>query len=590
MKHKKFITLLVTLVVVVTIPVAKLTATAQRDRRSAPVATPSPTALASPSPPASPISAPTSSPTPAAAVETKFKTANPTKTVAELQNRITEILRRPELSPAMIGIKVVSLDTGRVLFEENSTKLLRPASNMKLYTVATALDRLTPDFRFTTSVYAPTKPDSSGVVRGDLIVFGRGDPSLAARFNNGDYFKGINDLADKIVAAGVKRVEGDLVGDESYFTGQQYGSGWEWEDLTWYYGAEVSALTVNDNALDLFVKPGPQVGKPAVITTGPPDPLLTIVNEVTTGAAGSRRQILIHRGLGKDTVQIKGSIPLDDRGYTGGIGISHPAMLLVYLLRSSLAQKGVTIKGRSRTIPAPIGGPAFDPVQLTRLSNVPPFSAPIEIATHQSAPFSLIAAQTLKPSQNLYTELILRTLGNMLPPANPSSDSSGDQSSERSSQSAPIELRQTSEDRGVEVVKSFLKTVGIRPESLDLNDGSGLSRNDMVTADSTVQLLTYMSRHRYADVFRDALPIAGVDGTLRNRFKGTVAENNLRAKTGSLSSAASLGGYVTTAAGERLVFTIMVNNYPSDVEPRTVCIDPIGVLLASFAGRTVVPN
>ena len=489
----------------------------------------------------------------------------------------------------MIGIKVVSLDTGRVLFEENSAKLLRPASNMKLYTVAAALDRLSPDFRFTTSVYAPAKPDIAGVIRGDLIVFGRGDPSLAARFNNSDYFKSINDLADKIVAAGVKRVEGDLVGDESYFTGQQYGSGWGWEDLTWYYGAEVSALTVNDNALDLFVKPGPQLGKPAVITTGPPDPLLTIINEVSTGPAGTRRQIIIHRGLGKDTVLIKGSIPLDDRGYTGGIGISHPAMLFVYLLRSSLAQKGVTIRGRSRTIPPPVGGPALDPIQrasLTPVTNVPTLSAPVEVATHQSPPFSLVAAQTLKPSQNLYTELILRTLGNILPPANPSAESSGDQSSERPSQSAPVEFRQSSEDRGVEVVKSFLKTVGIRPESLDLNDGSGLSRNDMVTADATVQLLTYMSRHRYADVFRDALPIAGVDGTLRNRFKGTVAENNLRAKTGSLSSAASLGGYVTTSAGERLVFTIMVNNYPSDVEPRTACIDPIGVLLASFSGRS----
>src|SRR4030095_11943201 len=219
---------------------------------------------------------------------------------------------KPELSPAIVGVKVVSLDTGRVLFEENSAKLLRPASNMKLYTVAAALDRLSPDFRFTTSVYAAAKPDSSGVIRGDLIVFGRGDPSLAARFNNSDYFKGINDLADKIVAAGVKRVDGDLVGDESYFTGQQYGSGWEWEDLTWYYGAEVSALTVNDNALDLFVKPGPGVGKPAVITTGPPDPLLAIINEGSTGPAGTRRQILIHRGLGKDTLLIKGSIPLDD--------------------------------------------------------------------------------------------------------------------------------------------------------------------------------------------------------------------------------------------------------------------------------------
>ena len=195
----------------------------------------------------------------------------------------------------MVGIKVVSLDTGRVLFDENSAKLLRPASNMKLYTVATALDRLSPDFRFTTSVYATGRLDG-GSVRGDLIIYGRGDPSLAARFSNGDYFKAINDLADKIVAAGVKRVDGDLIGDESYFTGPQYGSGWEWEDLTWYYGAEVSALTVNDNALDLFIKPNPQVGKPAIITTGPPDPLLTIINEVTTAPAGTRRQLVIDRG------------------------------------------------------------------------------------------------------------------------------------------------------------------------------------------------------------------------------------------------------------------------------------------------------
>ena len=183
-------------------------------------------------------------------------------------------------------------------------------------------------------------------------------------------------------------------------------------------------------------------------------------------------------------------------------------------------------------------------------------------------PFSLIAAQTLKPSQNLYTELILRTLGKLTPP--PATTSS---------------LGKTSEELGLEAVRSFLKTAGIRPEALVLDDGSGLSRSDMVTAEASVQLLTFMSKHRYATVFRDALPIAGVDGTLRTRMKGTPAENNVRAKTGSLSSAASLGGYMTTAAGEKLAFTIMVNNYPRDFDPRSACIDPIAVLLASFAAK-----
>ena len=270
------------------------------------------------------------------------------KTLPELKAKISEVLAKPELSSAIVGIKVVSLDNGRVLFEENATKLLRPASNMKLYTIAAALDRLSPDYRFSTSVYANTRPDAAGVVHGDLTIYGRGDPSLAARFNNGDYVKAIDDLATRIVAAGVKRVEGDIVGDESYFVGPKYGSGWDWEDLTWYYGAEITPLTVNDNALDLFIKPGTAIGQPALITTGPPDPLLTIVNKVTTSAKGSKREFSIHRGLGENTITITGTIPLEDRGYTGGIGISHPGLLFVYMLRSSLAQKGVTITGASR--------------------------------------------------------------------------------------------------------------------------------------------------------------------------------------------------------------------------------------------------
>ena len=473
------------------------------------------------------------------------------KTLPELKAKISEVLAKPELSSAIVGIKVVSLDNGRVLFEENATKLLRPASNMKLYTIAAALDRLSPDYRFSTSVYANTRPDAAGVVHGDLTIYGRGDPSLAARFNNGDYVKAIDDLATRIVAAGVKRVEGDIVGDESYFVGPKYGSGWDWEDLTWYYGAEITPLTVNDNALDLFIKPGTAIGQPASITTGPSDPLLTIVNKVTTSAKGSKREFSIHRGLGENTITITGSIPLEDRGYTGGIGISHPGLLFVYMLRSSLAQKGVTITGASR-----IAGSS------TAFEN--------EIATLQSPPFSVIAAQTMKPSQNLYAELILRTLGKVAPPP-PSATTSN--------------LTQTSDDLGLEAVKTFLKTVGLRPEALVLDDGSGLSRNDMITADASVQLLMFMSKHRYATVFRDALPIGGVDGTLRNRFKGTPAENNVRAKTGSLSSAASLGGYLTTAGGEKLAFSIMVNNYPRDLDPRSSCIDPITVLLASFAGK-----
>jgi serine-type D-Ala-D-Ala carboxypeptidase/endopeptidase (penicillin-binding protein 4) len=530
----------------------------QRDRvvtpaeTSTPAPSPVPTLVPSATPGLLPQASP--QPTPATPIAAPMAAA---RTVAELRTSIAGVLAKPELSSAMVGIKVASLDTGQVLFEANADKLLRPASNMKLYTIAAALDRLSPDYRFVTSVYAAAKPDADGVVKGDLTIYGRGDPSLAARFNNGDYFKGIDDLAARIVAAGVKRVEGDLVGDESYFTGPQYGSGWEWEDLQWYYGAEVSALTVNDNALDLSVKPGAQVGAPAVIVTGPPDPLLRIVNHATTAARGTKRELAVYRGLAADELEISGSIALDDPGYSGGIGISRPALLFVYLLRSSLAQRGVLITGKTRTIP-----PAMTMAGL-------PGPAPLELTTLQSPPLSLIAANTLKPSQNLYTELVLRTLGTV--PGLPTT---------------AVTANRTSEAAGLEVVKTFLHEAGINPGELVLTDASGLSRNDMITASATLQLLTFMHRHRYASAFRDALPIAGVDGTLRNRFKGTAAANNLRAKTGSLSSASSLSGYVTTAAGEKLAFAIMVNNFNPDIAPRAVCIDPIALLLASFNGKS----
>lgn len=526
----------------------------QRERRVAPTASPSP----SPTPDDVSDSPAQTSQVPPAVQQRP--TASTTRTLGELQARISEILRRPQLASATIGIKIASLETGKVLFEQNANKLLSPASNMKLYTVATGLDRLSPDYHFVTSVYASAKPDASGNVPGDLTIYGRGDPSIAARFN-GDYFKGIDDLASRIAAAGVKRVAGDLVGDESYFSGLPYGSGWQWEDLQWGFGAEVSALSVNDNLVNLSIKPGAQVGAPAVVSTDPPNPLLTINNRLTTAARGSKRNLLVHRGLDSNVVEIQGSLALDDAGFTGRLGVARPALLFIYLLRSALAKKGVIVAGKSRTIA---------PSLFVVGANPGPTSGLVELTNLQSPPFSLIAAQTLKPSQNLYAELILRTLGRVVP----------------SSSSNSPDVARTSESNGVEVVRAFLREAGVDASSLSLSDGSGLSRDDMVTAEATLQLLTYMRRHRYGNVFRDALPIAGVDGTIRNRMKGTPAQNNLRAKTGELRSASSLSGFVTTAAGEELVFSIMVNNFPDGVNPPSVCIDPIAVLLASFAGQS----
>lgn len=517
--------------------------TQTRDRRAAPTQSPAPT----PTPAAAQTPTPTPLPVPAAP-----------QTLEELRARIREVITRPEFAASHVAVKVASLDTGRVIFEQDSRKWMQPASNMKLYTVAAALDRLTPEYRFITSVYAPARPDASGVVRGDLVVYGRGDPTLAVRFNpegNTNYALAIDALAADIYAAGVRRVEGDLVGDESYFTGAPVPAGWEWDDLQWYYGAEVSALTVNDNAVDLSVKPGASVGAPARITVGPSTPLVTVIDRTTTSERGTTRELSVNRALGQNTIEIRGRLPIDDRGYSASLAVSRPALIFASMLRSSLERRGVVLTGQTRTLDAP-GRADGKPL---------PVSSLVEIAARKSPPLSVVAAQTLKPSQNLYAELLLRTLGKMSGSADP---------------------KLSSEDAGEQVVKNFLTQAGIDPAGLVMNDGSGLSRSDLVTADTTLQLLVYMNRHRFGSEFRLALPVAGVDGTLRNRMKGTPAQGNVRAKTGTLGTATSLSGYVFSAAGERLAFSLMINNPPRDANPRTDFTDAVAVLLASFAGRS----
>src|SRR5215831_4225462 len=496
--------------------------------------------------------------------------SKPPATLAELRSRIDEICRHPVLDPGFFAVKIVSLDTGQVVFEQNANKFVRPASNMKLYTVAAAFDRLTPDFHFVTSVYSQDKPEE-GKIKGDLIVYGRGDPSIAARFNDGDYFKGINELADRIVTAGVKRVRGDLVGDESYFSGSPVGSGWEWEDLTWSYGAQVSALSINDNAIDLSVRPGPSVGSPVSIVTGPANaPFIKILNHATTSPKELKSSLQIYRGLGANTLELTGTLPLGDAGFRGGVAIPDPALAFISMLRDALVKRGVKIDGQLRTVTDRSGGSVLPriPAGINSAVGVVPHY-PVELASLQSPPFAVIAAHTLKPSQNQYTELILRTLGRTQPELNRDSGRSSDD-----------------QDLGLAVVRNFLHQAGIADTDVALDDGSGLSRNDLISANTTVQLLAYMAKHKYFAQFRDALPIAGVDGTLSTRMRGTPAEKNVRAKTGSLSSVASLSGYVNTAAGEHLAFSMMLNNFPDAAAVRRDSIDAITILLASFTGRS----
>lgn len=504
---------------------------------------------------ASPTVTPTPSPSLAA---TPAPSPARIQTLDELQSRIRQRLFAPEVRRGRIGVKIVSLNSGRVIFENDSEKYFMPASNMKNFTVAAGLERLGPDFRIITSVFSNAAPDTSGTVRGDLRVFGRGDISISTAFfgtsaaDPETYFKGIDRLADKIIAAGVRRVEGSIVGDESYFKGFAIPPTWEWDDLQWYYGAEISALPLNDNAVDIGVRPGTGSG-PCAVTISPANTLMQIVNLCTTSPVGTKRSLQVEKKLDRNYLQIKGTMPADDPGFRGSVAFTRPGDLFVSLLKTRLESKGVIISGGARTMPA----------------NISATGPQVEIARLESAPFSMIAAKTMKPSQNMYTETILWMLG----------EQARDRLGAGTRQSA------TSADLGIDVVKEFLGSIGIPEDGIRQYDGSGLSRHNLITPAAVVALYTYMGKQsRHAQAWRDSLTIGGVDGTLANRFKGTAAAGNMRGKTGTIDQVSALSGYVTTAAGEDLVLSILVNGV-TEPRMRTSLIDDIVIGLAHFNGK-----
>lgn len=481
----------------------------------------------------------------------------PPATLGELQQRLGELVHHPRFAAASFGVKVVSLDTGKTLFEHDAHKLLSPASNSKLYTVALALDKLGGDYRLRTSLHAATQPDRRGTVKGDLIVYGRGDPTINARLNGGDIYRALEPLVAALTNAGVKRIAGDLIGDESFIHGPPYGSGWAWDDMQYYYGAEISALTINDNTLQVIVKPGASNGAPCRIGFSPATQYLVVSNRTQT-VAGGRRSLNFHRPIESNVLYVTGQMPLSDTNYTDDVTMHNPAGLFVSLFREALARRGIKVSGKTRT--ANWLDQQAKPRDLSKL---------IELGYTESLPMRDIAREVQKPSQNLYTDLLLAHVGAL-------------------EQNNEGRWYQTSEDAGIRELRKFLEQAGVPRGDVQFEEGSGLSRNNLTTPNATIVLLQYMSRHAEAEAYLNALPIAGVDGTLRNRMKGTPAAGNVRAKTGTLRWAISLSGHVKSAAGERLIFSLMLNRYnaPDNEHTGRAEIDRIAAMLAGFTGRS----
>jgi serine-type D-Ala-D-Ala carboxypeptidase/endopeptidase (penicillin-binding protein 4) len=457
--------------------------------------------------------------------------ATPTPETAPTSDLSTEIGRiigeNCGTSPRY-GLHVFSLSQQKVVYTHNGDSLFTPASNMKVYSTALALSQLGPDYRWRTSLFT-TASIRDGLIDGDLTLYGRGAPDLSSRGaeNHLQY------MAEELYRLGVRRVRGNVIGDESYFRGEQLGQGWLWDDLQWYYGARVSALTINSNEISLSVVPSKVIGEAATVTAND-EGYTTLVNDTITAPAGERSELGITRPLSDNEIRVWGKFSVSQRGYGARVAVPRPALWAAHLLHKALLRKGIQVDGkpgfrdfRSRE--------KFDPSKATELSFV------------ESRPLAEIVHVTNKESLNLEAELLLKSVGRVK--GQPEETEEGEQS---------VTDNRDDTKMGLDILRRWLSSPALDTQRLALHDASGLSRLNLTTPQATVAVLRKMSTDQ---VFRNSLPVAGIDGTLQGRLGD--AKGRVSAKTGLLTYVSALSGYVTTEAGEELAFAIFCNDETS---------------------------
>lgn len=477
------------------------------------------------------------------------------KTLKELAGQMDARISQPKFSAAMWGLKVVSLATGRTLYENHADRLMCPASNSKLYVAALGLDHFGGAYRVATPILATGRTDAGGVLHGDLIVSGRGDWSWKAGVADTNFWDIFQPFVGVVTNAGIRQITGDIIGDGTFFRGEPDGSGWTIDDLQEAEAGEISALALNDNVMQLEVGPGPTAGEACVLTPLQPGCGLSFSNLTLTVARNASGRIRAYRPLDGKIVYILGGLAAGGADQILDVGVPDPAAWFAAGLKMVLARNGIKVTGQSHSLEWPLI-PSWDPGRLVKLGEV------------HSPPLRDMVGELMKTSQNLEADTLLADLGEAT----------------RRSNTPPW---MTSESAGLAALREWLNGAGIREGDVQFDEGSGLSRNNLTTANATVALLQFMARDREAEDFRKSLSIAGVDGTLRNRFKSDAATGNLRAKTGTLRWASALSGYVTSAAGEPLAFSIMLNRFePAPGSNGYNEIDPLVLMLATFAGQS----
>jgi D-alanyl-D-alanine carboxypeptidase/D-alanyl-D-alanine-endopeptidase (penicillin-binding protein 4) len=460
----------------------------------------------------------------------------PVDPAKQLQSDLTAATKMPGVQRATWGVAVQSLSRNERVFDLNAQTLLVPASVAKLVSVATAAEAVGWDYRFTTTMRA-SGPVDDGALHGDLLIVGGGDPAIGGR--GGD---DLNAWIDALKTAGVKRIDGRIVGVDDAYEDPRPGFAWSWDDLGYSTGAIFGALNLAENRLTVTVNPGAFAGASTSLAFSVEAQDLPITNRSVTGAPGTTALVWPEMRPGETTLTIAGSVPVGGMPATLTVSAGNPTAWFARVLRRRLVSSGIDV-----------AGPAVD---ADDVSIAPPDAAAI-VYTYRSHPLAEIAQPLLKESINLYGEAVQRLNAAGPPPR--------------------------SNDQALEGIKQRLTSWGISADAFQLVDGSGLSRRDVLAPEALLNVLSRMYDPSANSPWMRALPIAGIDGTLAARMKGTPGENNVRAKTGTMSNVRSLAGYATSRGGEVLAFVAIVNNFEGSGAQANAALDAIAVRLASFS-------